>query len=376
MEGATSNGDCEWTACLLFMDGKMSAPSDCGRVPQLQMLARWRRELFIDDSYTGTEAMVSKKRENRFADFMSFMATEDDELSSVNTTSRQQIFRQLVMVASDDPLARDLDWSFQIPNDTEWALMKKYDPDVCKQLAGRESIGAAQANIDPLDLFIGFLADALHGNTRLESLSLAFQSETGRRFATLSDEVYEQFLRAVRHSNLTKIHLPHPSWFVPESNVVVQNRGGDNYTAPAIAQAASRLTTVSLVGIFNAAFKTWMDQNRCYQRLLIAAMSQGMMKSMPALLGDLVGAVCTHLKASRLCPGRAEWELNGTHHEDWTMPVSDAFFFARNLEDEIMLYNSGTFMWHCKLIQDETMTQKEQAAEKKNNNNNKKRRKK
>ena len=52
----------DWGASLLFQDGKMSAPTDCGRVPQLRMLARWRRELFIDDSYT--EAMVSKKRKN------------------------------------------------------------------------------------------------------------------------------------------------------------------------------------------------------------------------------------------------------------------------------------------------------------------------
>ena len=101
MQEATS----DWEASLLLDDGKMSAPSDCGRVPQLRMLARWRRELFIDDSYTGTEAMVSKKRKNNFDYLTSFFtATEDDELSSVNTTSRQRIFRQLVMVASDDPL--------------------------------------------------------------------------------------------------------------------------------------------------------------------------------------------------------------------------------------------------------------------------------
>ena len=251
--------------------------------------------------------------------------------------------------------------------------MKKYDPDVCKQLAGRERIEAAQPSTEPLNLFIGLLADALHGNTRLESLSLAFQSETGRRFATLSDEVYERFLRAVRHSNLTTIHLPHASWFVSEivsltvsENVpaVVQNRWGvDNYTASAIAQAAVRLTTVAFASCLNTAFKTWMDQNRCYQRLLIAAMSQGMMNSMPPLLGDLVGAVCTHLKASCLCPGRAEWELNAVA----TIPISDAFFFARveGLATVFQLFNSGTFMWHCELIKEETVTEKEQAAEKK-----------
>lgn len=318
MQGREESG---WASkALLFDLGRMSAPSDCGRrMPQPEMLGRWRSALFIDSSYTGSDPTASQAL--RLEDFF---ADDDDGFNG------ELLFRQLVMVASDDPTALDLDWSCSVPDQRAWA------PDA-----------SADA---PLNLLIGLLSEAMHGNSRLKSISLRFQSETGCRLAALSDEVYARFSHAIRSSNLTEISLPHPSWF--DSTSI--SRYGLNHTAAGLAQAAYRCAELVDDCVVNKAFITWIDHNRCFQRLLVAAMSRGMTKPMmPELPGDLVSIVCEHLNASRLCPRRAEWEL---HSEipvsaEWELhcsglSVSDTSARTLFRASDDVLFCSRAFMWH------------------------------
>jgi len=132
--------------------------------------AQWRRTLGIDAAYSG---------EHEATDMYSFY--DDNEPNNAH-----ELFRELLMVASNDPAVTGIDWQY---------------------------------NHTDLNTMFSCFADALPGNTHVESFSLttdgALQAGLAARFVELRQDVYEKFTTAVAQSPINRMNFPHKSWYDP-----------------------------------------------------------------------------------------------------------------------------------------------------------------
>jgi hypothetical protein len=132
-----------------------------------------------------------------------------------SAAQRRELFREFLLVSSNDPAVTRLTWQYlphTLEEQNDWYQWDE------EQAGEREVLTAPEDDEgDCLSTLMEFWAEALQGNTCVQNIysmtDSAFQPDLVKRFMGLREDAYDRFLAALCQSSVTRIQFPDTSWF-------------------------------------------------------------------------------------------------------------------------------------------------------------------